>query len=182
MGYGSISLAQTGSNPLITPASGNPPLPSNKLPSVNLQSFICHISLLQTFCSHFCHPSSDFNSRLRWRIPKSHQFLRNLVSLRAPLLIVKHALVLFWMLGHLLVQLAHDERICRPDFCGLVLGIPDDGGLPFLRRICSHQIFSHLFTYPVFLTAMSCAAPFAFGRIAQTHLVLQSACSVSSRG
>ena len=34
MGYGSISDAHTGVMPLRTPASGNPPEPSNKLPSL----------------------------------------------------------------------------------------------------------------------------------------------------
>ena len=36
MGNGSISLAQTGTMPLRTAARGNPPMPSNKLPIVNL--------------------------------------------------------------------------------------------------------------------------------------------------
>lgn len=41
MGKASISLAHTGSMPLRTAASGNPPIPSNRLPSVGIMPYPC---------------------------------------------------------------------------------------------------------------------------------------------
>jgi len=44
IGAGSISLAQRGLMPFMEAASGNTPMPSNKLPSVSINSFHREIS------------------------------------------------------------------------------------------------------------------------------------------
>lgn len=41
IGNGSISLAHTGSIPCLLPARGKPPIPSNRLPSFIVFSFVC---------------------------------------------------------------------------------------------------------------------------------------------